>query len=341
MEELMVPLSGKNVRYLLDCDFRSYLQQTGSKIVILTDENVHTAFESNFEGFIVIRFPAGEQSKRQSTVDDIIEQMLVLNIDKDSIIAGVGGGVVTDIAGYVASIYKRGITLVQVPTSILAMSDAAIGGKNGVNSKGYKNMIGTIYQPKAVLFDYSLLDTLPEIEWINGFAEIIKHACIIDGQLFEELENKSISDFRGDTKEIARLIKKNVEIKTGIVVKDEFENGDRMLLNFGHTLGHAIEHQLKLQHGFAISIGMVAACRLSEELNNFPSVEMDKVKELLIKYGLPVKAQFDKEALWQSILSDKKRKSDAMNFILLDKIGQGKVSKIPLEQLHDLIEQVL
>lgn len=341
MEETLVKLSGKNVSYLFGVDFKSWLKAFQKKIVVITDDNIFGLHKEKFTDFEVISFPAGEASKKQSTADSIIEKMLALNIDKDAVVAGVGGGVVTDLAGYVASIYKRGIELVQVPTSILAMCDAAIGGKNGVNSLHFKNMIGTIYQPQAVLFDFTLLATLPETEWINGFAEIIKHACIKDVLLFEELEKNSIDYYRNNLEETAKLIRKNVDIKSGIVVEDEFEHGDRMLLNFGHTLGHAIEQQLKIAHGFAISIGMTAACKISEVINNFYSDDRTKVEKLLLQYGLPVKADYDKLSLWQGILSDKKRKSDEMNFILLNKIGEGRVVKIPLNQLQDLIEQIL
>ncbi len=341
MEEKLVKLSGKNVRYLFNEDLHSWLKSLKRKIVVITDDNILALHTHKFQDFEIISFPAGEAYKKQSTADDIIEKMLALNIDKDAVIAGVGGGVVTDLAGYVASIYKRGIELVQVPTSILAMCDAAIGGKNGVNSLHFKNMIGTIYQPQAVLFDFTLLATLPETEWINGFAEIIKHACIKDAILFEELENRSTEYYRNNLEEAAKLIRKNVEIKSAIVVNDEFERGDRMLLNFGHTLGHAIEQQLRIAHGFAISIGMIAACKLSQKLTHFNYTQSIKVEQLLLKYGLPVKADYDKKNLWEAILSDKKRKSSEMNFILLHKIGEGQVVKIPLTQLQQLIENIL
>ncbi len=341
MEEKLVKLSGKNVRYLFNEDLHSWLKKLQKKIVVITDDNILALHNDKFQDFEVISFPAGEAHKKQGTADDIIEKMLALNIDKDAVVAGVGGGVVTDLAGYVASIYKRGVALVQVPTSILAMCDAAIGGKNGVNSAHFKNMIGTIYQPQAVLFDFSLLATLPETEWINGFAEIIKHACIKDALLFKELEKNSIDYYRNNLEKTAKLIRKNVDIKSAIVVKDEFEKGDRMLLNFGHTLGHAIEQQLKIPHGNAISIGMAAACKISEEINNLYSEERVKVEKLLLQYGLPVRAEYEKEDLWEAILSDKKRKSSEMNFILLNKIGEGEVMRIPLIQLQDLIEQIL
>jgi 3-dehydroquinate synthase len=149
----------------------------------------------------------------------------------------VGGGVVTDITGYAASVYMRGLKFGFVPTSVLAMVDASIGGKNGVDVGIYKNLVGLIKQPDFLLYDYSLLQTLPNDQWVNGFAEIIKHACIKDQQLFSMLENETLESFQSDKNKLAALIEKNVQIKTEVVLKDEFENGDRRLLNFGHTLG--------------------------------------------------------------------------------------------------------
>ena len=175
---------------------------------------------------------------------------------------------VTDITGYAASVYMRGVKFGFVPTSVLAMVDASIGGKNGVDVI-YKNLVGLIKQPEFLLFDYSFLQTLPTEQWINGFAEIIKHACIKDAEMFAFLEENTVGDFMGDSVKLALLIEKNVTIKSEIVVQDEFEKGDRKLLNFGHTLGHAIENTSQLLHGHAVSIGMAAACTISEEINEF------------------------------------------------------------------------
>ena len=174
-------------------------------------------------------------------------------------LVGIGGGVITDLTGYVAAIYMRGLSFGFVPTSILAMVDAAIGGKNGIDVGVYKNIIGTIRQPQFLLYDYSLLKSLPQSEWVNGFAEIVKHACIKDARLFNTLRQNSIRSYQRNSKELGALIKKNVHIKASVVQADEFEKGERRLLNFGHTLGHAIENIYKMPHGHAISIGMVAA----------------------------------------------------------------------------------
>jgi 3-dehydroquinate synthase len=342
MRKEILAFSNKQVEYLFDASFSQLaLLYQRDKIVIVTDENVFKQHALKFEGFTVIKVPAGEEFKQQRTVDDIISQLLELQADKQTVLIAVGGGVVTDMTGYAASIYKRGIKLVLVPTSILAMVDAAVGGKNGVDVGPFKNMVGTVYQPDLLLFDYQFLDTLPEEEWVNGFAEIIKHACIKDAAFFEFLKSKSLPDFRNDKKLLAELIEKNVAIKTAVVLMDEFETGDRRLLNFGHTIGHAIENIYRLPHGHAISIGMVAACTLSEEINDFTSAEKQKVSNLLQQYHLPVKLSFDKDNIWDILVMDKKRSNDSMSFILLNTIGNAVVKPIPLVQLKDLINQCL
>ena len=234
-------------------------------------------------------------------------------------------------------IYMRGVKFGFVPTTILAMVDASIGGKNGVDVGIYKNLVGLIKQPEFLLFDYDLLQTLPHDQWVNGFAEVIKHACIKDEDLFALLQHESIENFKADKTKLAALIEKNVQIKTAVVVSDEFEQGDRKLLNFGHTLGHAIENMYLLPHGHAVSIGMIAAAQISEALNNFPAEQTSQIKLLLEKYHLPVQYNFDKRKIWEILRMDKKRASNTMNFILLNKIGQAIILPIAMNELENLI----
>jgi 3-dehydroquinate synthase len=259
-----------------------------------------------------------------------------LNADRQSFIVGVGGGVITDIAGFAASIYMRGIKFGFVPTSILAMVDASVGGKNGIDVGVYKNLVGIIRHPDFLLYDYSFLETLPDSEWINGFAEIIKHSCIKDEKMFEVLAGKSFTDFQRSKEQIGKLVESNVDIKYNVVANDEFETGERKLLNFGHTIGHAIENTAKLPHGSAVSIGMVAACIISEKINNFSKEGTQKVKELLTKYHLPVAFDFDKEETWNILLHDKKKSGRDMNFVVLDKIGKASIKKINLTDLREI-----
>lgn len=337
--EKEVKFSGKTVQYLFGAPLRETLSAYGrEKLVIITDENIVGFHRQMLEGFRVISITPGEQNKQQPTVDNIIRQLLDLQADRQTVVVGLGGGVVTDIAGYVASIFKRGVRLVQAPTSILAMVDAAIGGKNGVDVGQYKNQVGTIYQPEQVVFDYEFLKSLPESEWRNGFAEIIKHACIKDAAMFNELKQHSLDAYRNRPSLLADIIERNVAIKIDIVINDEFETGDRKLLNFGHTIGHAVEAAYHIPHGQAISIGMVEAGKLSENINGFEAASQQQMISLLETYGLPVQFDYDKKKIWSLLMNDKKRENDQMSFILLSSIGKGIVKNIPLTELHTLIE---
>jgi 3-dehydroquinate synthase len=221
------------------------------------------------------------------------------------------------------------------------MVDASIGGKNGVDVGVYKNLVGLIKQPDFLLFDLSLLQTLPQEEWINGFAEIIKHAAIKDIELFGFLEEHELSAFQSDQKELGKLIEKNVSIKSQVVLQDEFETGDRKLLNFGHTFGHAIENINHLPHGHAVSIGMVIAAKISEEINNFYSADKERLIALITKYMLPTEFKFDKERIKELLKMDKKREASGINFVLLNKIGEAVIKQISFGQLQDIIDQNL
>ena len=334
--------SDKKVCYYFDADF-AYLEQIVSKdnTILITDKNVFASQSSKFSEWKTIVIEPGEQFKQQAAVDYIFEQLIAFEADRKTFIVGVGGGVVTDIAGYAASVYMRGLKFGFVPTTILSMVDASIGGKNGVDVGVYKNLVGLIRQPEFLLFDFSLLNSLPQQHWVNGFAEIIKHACIKDGILFELLENETLENFQLDKKKLSNLVKKNVAIKTAVVVQDEFEQGDRRLLNFGHTIGHAIENNYQLLHGHAISIGMMAACSLSVTLNEFSVLDRDRVARLIEKYQLPIHQKTDWKKIWEILKMDKKRAGKEMNFVLLNKIGEAVVYPIPMWQLQDLINQSL
>ncbi|MFT3681280.1 MAG: 3-dehydroquinate synthase [Ferruginibacter sp.] len=331
-------ISGKTVSYYFDASF-SYLEEIVSKdkTVLITDSHLFDKHKDKFDEWRTIVIKAGEEYKQQAAVDEIIQQLIELEADRSTFVVGIGGGVVTDITGYAASVYMRGLKFGFIPTTVLSMVDAAIGGKNGVDVGVYKNLVGLIKQPSFLLFDYSLLETLPNDQWINGFAEIIKHACIKDTELFSLLEQHQLEDFQNNRELMATLIEKNVHIKTTLVVADEFEQNERRLLNFGHTLGHAIENIYLLPHGHAVSIGMVAACNFSEEIAGFSAAEKQRVIQLIEQYHLPTSLTFDKQKVWELLKLDKKRVSSEMNFILLEQIGVGIVKKIPMNQLENLI----
>lgn len=306
--------------------------------VIVTDENIFRQHEKRFRNRKTIVIKPGEENKTQATADSIIKRLIELEADRKTTLIGVGGGMVTDITGYVASVFMRGIRFGFVPTTLLALVDASIGGKNGIDVGVYKNMVGAIKQPAFILHDLIFLNTLPENEWQNGFAEIIKHACIKDAAMFEELEANSFAKYRQKKTLVCKLIQRNALIKTRVVIKDEFETGDRRLLNFGHTFGHAIENTYRLPHGHAVSIGMAVACTISKSYTKFKHT--DRVVSLISKYGLPVYHPFDVNEVLRVMQSDKKKIRDVINYVLLDRIGKAVVEPIPVDRIATVLTQL-
>ncbi len=306
-----------------------------SSTIFITDEHVFEAHKKRFKGRNLIVLKAGEEYKVQATVDAVIEQLLKMQADRATTLIGVGGGVITDLTGYIASVYMRGIRFGFVPTTVLAMVDASIGGKNGIDVDVYKNMLGTIRQPAFILHETSFLDSLPGHEWENGFAEIIKHACIKDRAMFGLLESNTIEHWKKNKKAMRDLVRRNVLLKSRIVSRDVAEKGERRLLNFGHTLGHALENQYELSHGQAISIGMATACRISESMTGFNDAK--RVAGLLDRYGLPTEAVYNKKKVFDVMKMDKKRVKKEMNYVLLEKIGKGVIKSIPLKKMEKII----
>ncbi len=336
MKQINYKFSTSSTAFYFDGSFDHLKEIVDQKhSILVTDENVFDAHKKRFAGWNTIVLKAGEEHKIQETVDAAIEQLIGFEADRKTVLIGIGGGVITDLTGYVGSVYMRGIGFGFVPTSLLGMVDASIGGKNGIDVGVYKNMVGTIRQPAFILHDMNFLDTLPQKEWENGFAEIIKHACIKDATMFGELEANSLKNYRSKKKLIGELVRQNAIIKTKVVQQDEFEKGDRRLLNFGHTLGHALENQYELMHGQAVAIGMAYASVISEELIGFK--EAGRVANLLLQYGLPTFVDFDRSRIVSVMKMDKKRERREMNYVMLEKIGKGIVKSIPVNQLGRLI----
>lgn len=298
------------------------LLKYGNRYAIISDSRVGKLYgkkltEKIGKKAILITFPHGERSKNLYTIEQICKKMVKYGFDRHDCVIALGGGVTGDIAGFVASIYMRGINYIQVPTSLIAMVDSSIGGKTGVNTSEGKNLIGTFYQPKAVFIDPNLLKTLPKRHLINGMAEVIKYGCIKSYSLFKFIEQNYQKILNRDSGLLNKIIEQSCAIKSEIVKKDEKEKGLRMILNFGHTIGHALEKLsgFKLLHGEAISIGMIEKC------------ENPALKLLLQKIGLPTKMpkKFSIEQIQKAIKSDKKKKTGHIREIIVKKIGKAHI----------------
>lgn len=339
MTKKVLHFSNSSTSYYFDASF-DHLEKLVPRenTFLITDENIFNSNKRKFKGWKTIVVKPGEENKIQSTVDNIVGQLVEAGANRRSAIVGVGGGVITDMAGYVAGIYMRGVQFGFIPTSILAMVDASIGGKNGVDVGIYKNMVGLIRQPAFLLYDYSLLKSLPKEEWINGFAEIIKHACIKDAAMFKLLEQHKLQDFKKDKVLLNKLIQRNALLKSKVVQQDEFEKGDRKLLNFGHTLGHAIENSYKLSHGHAVSIGMVVAAYISRDMLQLK--DADRIAFLIVKYGLTAFFKFNADKALEIMKSDKKAFKTEIHYVLLEKIGKGVVKPLTIEQIAPVVQQL-
>lgn len=333
-----VVFPGGTVKYLFDITFSSLSELVPSEnCVILTDNIVAELYGGLFASYRTIVIPAGEGEKNWQIIENIAEELYQFEAHRKTFLVGVGGGVVTDITGFVASIYMRGIPFGFVPTTVLAMADASIGGKNGINFGRQKNFLGTVNQPEFILYDLHFLDTLPDTEWSNGFAEVIKYACLFDKNLFGELQENDIGHYRNNKAALQEVILQCTDWKNKVVLQDEKETGERKLLNFGHTAGHAFETLYQLPHGYAVALGMIAACIVSETNAGLDKEVKYDLAKLLQQYGLPVKLSFNTEQVMNVLKMDKKRNGDELDYIVLDHIGNGKIMTLPF----DAIEQAL
>jgi 3-dehydroquinate synthase len=327
------------VQYLLHQSFNTITQlHPKDKCIIITDANVAKLHGHLFEGFKgVITIPAGENNKSLPVINTLASQLLRYEAHRKTVLVGVGGGVVTDITGFIASIYMRGVPFGFVPTTLLGMIDAAIGGKNGINIGLQKNLLGAIQQPEFILYDNSLLKTLPKAEWANGFAEIIKYACLFDERLFTLLARHDIKHYQEDDTALEHLIEDCVDFKNKIVLADEQEQGRRKLLNFGHTAGHAFETLHNLPHGHAVALGMIVSCIVSETVFGLSSSVKNKLAMLLLRYQLPISVDFTPDRVIDVLKMDKKRNADKVEFIMLNAIGDPMVMPIPFNIIYSAL----
>jgi 3-dehydroquinate synthase len=322
---------GENLKNL-----NAYLSDT--PVVIITDEIVAGLYEKDFPSAPVIRIGMGESIKTLDTVGRIYRELIRLEADRSVFLLGIGGGIVCDVTGFVASTYLRGVRFGYAPTTLLAQVDASVGGKTGVNVDGYKNMAGVFSQPEFVVCDPMVLKTLPERELCSGFAEIVKHAAISDTDYFSYLETNAGKALALDMTVLERIIYDSVAIKAGVVNRDETEKGERRKLNFGHTFGHAVEITAGLPHGEAVSIGIVVAARLSETRGMLAKDDVDRITNLLSRFHLPTHVQGDCGKLIDAMARDKKREGNMIHFVLLSAIGRAVVEKIGLSELEAVLD---
>lgn len=306
-------------------------------VVLITDTNVKGLYASQFPDFPIIEIGLGEDIKTLQTIDSIINQLIDLQADRHTFIVGIGGGIVCDITGFVASIYMRGIDFAFVSSTLLSQVDASVGGKNGVNFNSYKNIIGNFNQPQFVICDTQMLGTLPEKEIKCGMGEILKHALIADANMFNLISEKSQAILSLDHSIIDDLIYQNIKIKASVVDKDEKEQGERKKLNFGHTLAHAIEKHSNLSHGEAVAIGIVFASKVSHQKKYISDSELRLIIETIEQLGLPSSTQIAPEKLADAIINDKKRNGSHISLILLEKIGLAKIENVELDELKQWI----
>lgn len=315
------------------------------KAAIITDNKVDALFSATVSrslaeaGFSVCKFtfPQGEGSKHIGTLSHILEFLAEQEMTRQDMIIALGGGVVGDMAGFAAAVYQRGIPFVQIPTTFLAAVDSSVGGKTAIDLKAGKNMAGAFYQPKLVLCDTDTLLSLPKETFADGVAETLKYGIIGNESLFHKVESL---EFIQDLEEIIEIC---VSMKRDIVMRDEFDNGERQLLNLGHTLGHSIEKlsEFSVSHGHAVAIGLYLIANAAEEKGIGEAGLAEKIRKALMKNGLPTQTDFTVEEIAQGTLMDKKRRGGKISFVFPEKIGKCRIQKIPIEDVEQLVAEAM
>lgn len=324
------------------------------KILIVTDENIFKLYgetlrkifcryESNFEIEVI---PPGETSKTLETAEKLYTCAIESQLDRKSVIMAIGGGVVGDLAGFVAATYLRGVNFIQVPTTLLAQVDSSVGGKTAVNHKLGKNLIGAFYQPKAVFIDVSTLKSLPAREIRAGLGEIVKYGVISDAKFFDYLEENIEGILSGNVEVLKHIVKRSCEIKAEVVSKDEKESGLRKILNFGHTIAHAIEEETaykKYSHGEAVDIGMIGAALISQKLGYVDAAKVTRLKNLIENFGMYTYCEnCGVEGIYKALFRDKKTIGGKINWVLMKDFGDVEISdKVPKEIIIAALNEII
>ncbi len=316
------------------------------RAAVVTDSNVAPLYGARArgalaaEGFetVLIEVAAGEPSKSLATLESVYDALVNAGLDRSDPIFALGGGVVGDLAGFAAATYLRGVPLVQVPTTTVAQVDSALGGKTGINHRHAKNLIGSFYQPRLIVADVATLKTLPEREFREGLAEVIKYAAIRDAQMIESLEQDLPAILGRDLERLEQVVEHSLRHKAFVVASDEREGGLRKILNFGHTVGHALEAGLgygHYLHGEAVAIGMMAAARLSCRRAGLSIAEAERLRELIENAGLPVSLPqgYRGKEFVRALKLDKKRAGDGVEFVLLDRLGHALTRQLKFDEI--------
>ncbi len=337
VKKLWVELGDKSYNIFFNTSFNNLCEALESvnapgKLLIVTDSNVKELYADEVCNILikagydacVFAFPAGEENKGMDTILSVCKACIEHEMDRKSMIVALGGGVVGDMAGFAAAIYMRGIKFVQVPTTLLSQSDSSVGGKTGIDFMNVKNILGAFHQPKMVYINVSTLKTLPEKEFISGMGEVIKHGIIRNKDFFEYIYNniEKVKELECET--LLEMAYTNCSVKSDVVSRDEFENGLRADLNFGHTIGHAVEahFDFSLTHGECVGLGMIAAAYISYKRGNLEKEAFEKIEKILSNYGFKTKVCIkNPDAVKALMQKDKKKSSGKLKFVLPEKIG--------------------
>ncbi len=340
MEKIIIDTPGSRSEIIVGTGWKNVagmIPATG--VVAITDDNVRKIYGSDFPDVPVMSVPPGEESKKLTVIEQLAGRLLDAGIDRNGFILAIGGGVVSDLAGFLASVYLRGIRCGYVSTSLLSQVDASTGGKNGVNLGGTKNILGVIRQPEFVICDPSMLLTLSSEEYLSGLAEMIKTAVIGDAHLFDMIEGNHDRIMDRDHELLAGLVASSVRFKAAVVNEDERETGLRRILNFGHTFGHAIEMRTQVRHGFAVAAGMELAAAFSYEKGLISLHDRERIIEILRKFGLLQRYDIPYDQIGGLVVHDKKKSGSGLHFVFSAGIGRAVVEKISIADILDFYKR--